>query len=507
MTVPTPPLPTPDSAAPAAAAPITSEAPAAKRESAASRAAPVHELRPKIRSAYTWSIAGTVTRHGFQFVVSILLARLLAPSDYGLIGMVTVFVGMLSIVQDLSIGRAVVHFDEPDEALPTYVTTATLFGALLTVLAYLSAPWVAAFYHEPLLVPIVRALSFTIVLSSLQSVGYGLLSKRFHFRALTAIDVGSSAAAGVIALAMAWLGYGVWSLVVNMVLFTGLQTVATCVLAPPRFTLRIRRDVLGRLLRYGLPLSGSALLYQFYDKADYLVVGKLAGATPFGWYTLAFRLATMAYEKISVIINRVAFPSFAAMQTDRDALRRHWYQVSRAISLVNFPVLAFLFVDAEDLLMVLVGQKWLPAAMPLRFLCGVGMLRGLVQLTQHIFSAVGATMVRLRLSIVSAVLLPVAFAVGCKLDGLAGVGIAWCVAYPVVFGYLLYETRKLVPFTLLGFLANLRSPLLTAAACGAAMLPARYLLAPGLLRFAACSALALAAFAACVLPARRKLFA
>ena len=486
MTVPTPPLPTPDSAAPAAA---------------------VHGLEPKIRSAYAWSTAGTATRHGFQFVVSILLARLLAPSDYGLIGMVTVFVGLLSIVQDLSIGRAVVHFEEPDDALPTYVTTATLFGALLTVLAYLSAPWVAAFYREPLLVPIVRALSFTIVVSSLQSVASGLLSKRFQFRALTAIEVASSAAAGVIALAMAWIGYGVWSLVANMVLFTGFQTAATCVLAPPRFTLRIRRDVLRRLLRYGLPLSGSALLYQFYDNADYLVVGKLAGATPLGWYTLAFRLATMAYEKIAVIINRVAFPSFAAMQADRDGLRRHWYQVSRVISLVNFPVLAFLFVDAEDLLMVLVGQKWLPAAVPLRFLCGVGLLRGLVQLTQHIFSALGATMVRLRLSILSAVLLPVAFAIGCKLDGLAGVGIAWCAVYPLIFAYLLYETRKLVPFTLAGFVANLRVPLLAAAACAAAMLPARLMLAPGFPRFAACGALALAAFAACVLPARRKLFA
>lgn len=464
-------------------------------------------LGPKIRSAYAWSIAGTVARHLFQFVISILLARLLSPADYGLVGMVTVFVGMLSIVQDLGIGRAIVHFEDGEETIPSYVTTAAVVGLILTGIAFAGAPLVSAFYHEPRLTAIVRALSVTIVLSSLQSVAYGILSKRFHFRALSIIELAASAGSGLIALWLALAGWGAWSLVWNMILFTAIQTLGTCILAPPRFTLHPQRDIVRKLLRYGLPLSGSAMLFQFYDNADYLVVGKMAGATPLGLYTLAFRLATMAYEKIGVVINRVAFPSFAAMQQDREALVRHWYQVSRVISLLNFPVLAFLFVNAEDTLLVLVGPKWLAAALPLRFLCMVGLLRGLSQLTQHIFSALGATMVRLHMSVVSAIVLPVSFAIGAKYWGLAGVGMAWCVVYPFLFLYLLHETRKLVKFRWRDYLAALRLPVLVTLACTAAMAPARLLLAPGLDRLLLAAALGGLSFAAIAIPARRRLFA
>ena len=428
------------------------------------------ELHPKIRRAYFWTLVGNTLRHFGGFAISVLLARLLEPSDYGLIGMVLVVLSLLATFQDLGLGQAMVHFDEQRTTIPTYFTATVLVGSILTGAAILAAPAVAAFYHEPRLTLVLRVLSVTVLLISSYTISQAVLSKQFRFKELALIEACASLSAGGIGVFLAWRGAGVWSLVINLLLFNLFQTVALCALVPPRFTLRLDKPVLLRLLRYGLPLTGANLLHQFYDNADYLVVGRMVGPTPLGHYTQAFRLATLAHERIAALVNRVAFPSFAAMQKEPDRVVEHWFSVSRMVSLVNFPLLSFLFVNASDLILLILGRKWLPAAVPLRFLCVVGVLRSLVHIILHIQNALGQTRLRLWFSIANLVLLPVSFAIGCKLAGIKGVGIAWCVVYPVIWMIALLSVRRFLPFSFAGYFKRLRLPALTGALCIASMM-------------------------------------
>src|SRR5437868_8617339 len=164
-------------------------------------------LSPKIRSAYRWSVAGNLFKHVVGVGISFLLARLLQPSDYGLIGMVLVFMGLVTTLQDLGFGQAVVYFDEEPSSYPTYFTVTFLMGLLLTLTGIALAPAVASFYHEPRLVPIVRIMSVNFVVTSLQTVSWGLLSKQFRFRELTIVETAGTIIAGSFGVALAALGF------------------------------------------------------------------------------------------------------------------------------------------------------------------------------------------------------------------------------------------------------------------------------------------------------------
>ncbi len=462
------------------------------------------QLQGQIRSAYKWTIAGNLGKHVVGLGLSVLLARLLQPRDYGLLGMVWVFVTILQALQDLGFGQAIVHFHKDDESvMPTYWSTTFLLGMTLAALNYLAAPLVADFYHEPRLTALLRALSAVFVLSSFTSVGTGIMTRSFRFRELTIIETVATVVGGIVAVVMAFRGFGVWSLVANLLVYGFVQAGLMCRAVPPRATMHLRKDVLTRVLRYGLPLTGAGMLHQFYDNADYLVVGRMAGAVSLGYYTLAFRLATMAHEKISVVVNKVAFPSFAAMQHDTHEVVEHWFAVSRAVSLINFPLMLMLFVNAKDVLFVVFGEKWQPAVVPLRFLCVVGLLRSLVHVILHIFSALGKTNSRLQFGILNAVLMPVAFVIGCKYWGLAGVGLAWCVTYPIIWLFVLYKVRAILPFSYWQYINNLRLPIMVTLLCLIVMLPAELIHSSPLIRLVTRSILGGAAFTLFVLSRRR----
>jgi PST family polysaccharide transporter len=239
----------------------------------------------KVRSAYAWTFAGNLLKQVLALGLSLLLARFLAPADYGLVGMVLVFTNILTTVQNLGISLAVIYFDDPD-SMPTYYTATVAMGILMTGIMYAAAPWLAQFYNNAEIVPIVRVLSFVLLLGGLRSVSQAQLTKSFAFQKLTLLESLSGISAAVVAVIMAANGYGPWSLVVNLLLSATLITGMVIAQVPPRFTLRMDGVVLRKILRYGLPNTGSNLLWKFYDSADYLVIGKLLGDGPLGIYTM-----------------------------------------------------------------------------------------------------------------------------------------------------------------------------------------------------------------------------
>lgn len=453
----------------------------------------------KIKSAYLWSTALQAGKNLLGFVISILLARWLQPSDYGLVGMVTVLIAIVSVFQDWGIGQAVIYFsDESEEHLATYFTVTTATGLLLTIVTFLSAPIIAKFYHEPRLIPIVRALSFTFLLGGLWAVSQGVLTKHFRFRSLTLIESACTLGSGVIAIAMAWNGYGVWSLVTNILIQTLATTLLYCSIVHPRFTLQIDRMLLKKVIRWGMPLAGSGLLWRFYDNSDYLIIGKLLGAPALGAYTLAFRLATMVNDKISSVINRVSFPSFSAMQDSLDSVIQHWLSVTRKLAWVNFPVLVAIALNTEDFISIFLGPKWQQAAPLVKYLCVVGALKTLNPLVSNLLSARGRTDIVFQITVLNSVLLPVSFLIACQIGSVATVCIGWCIVFPFTSALLVYRATKLVGISFWDFLSNLKSPALAASICFAVMLPFSWLMPFSLLRLCLRSAAGLACFGACL---------
>jgi O-antigen/teichoic acid export membrane protein len=439
-------------------------------------------LGDKIRSAYLWTGALQIVKNVLGFGLSLLLARFLEPRDYGLVGMVTVLIGILSVFQDWGMGQAVIYFKDEQKCLPTYFTISTATGILFTLILCLAAPGIGAFYGDQRLVPIVRLLSVTLLLGSVRSVSQGLLTKRFQFRSLTLIETGCTLGAAAIAVVLAWNGFGAFSLVVNILLGGLLQTALFCWVVRPRFTLRIDWSVLKRVLRWGLPLTGGSLLWQFYENSDYLVIGKVLGASALGQYTMAFRLATVTNDKLSSVINRVSFPSFSAMQDDLNRVTQHWFSLTRKIGLLTFPLLVVLAVNAQDFVAAVLGSKWLAVAPMVKFLCVMSALKSLSSVTVNLACARGCTDIGFRFCLVNALLLPISFVIGCKLDSAMGVAVAWCLIFPVLCIYLLFQVTRLVGVKFLAYFRNLMSSLLGSGICFVAMLPLTWLLPGGIVR-------------------------
>ena len=456
-------------------------------------------LALKIKQAYLWTSVLQAGKNLLGFVISILLARWLEPSDYGLVGMVTVLIALVSVFQDFGIGQAVVFFkEEGEEHLATYFTLTTATGLLLTVLFFLSAPLVAGFYHEPRLAAMVRALSFTFLLGGLWSVSQGVLTKHFRFRRLTLIESGCTLGSGAIAVIMAWSGYGVWSLVANILLQNVSTTALYCSVVHPRFTLRMDRALIKKVLHWGMPLTGASVLWRFYENSDYLIIGRLLGAPALGAYTLAFRLATVVNDKISTVVNRVSFPSFSAMQDDVDSVVQHWLSLTRRVAWFNFPLLAVIALNVEDFVALFLGPNWRVAAALVKYLCVVGALKTLNPLAVNLLNARGRTDVGFQNTLLNSVVLPLSFFIACRSGSVQAVCIAWCVLFPCTSAFLAFRATRVVGIRFATFLTNLTGPVLTAGLCIACMLPVSWLLPAGLLRLCLRSVVGTAAFGACL---------
>lgn len=451
-----------------------------------------------VRSAYLWAGAGNIVKALLTFGLSVLLARLLDPSHYGLIGVVVAFVAILLVIQDGGFGQAVVYFAETEETLPTYRTVTALGGVLMALLTCAAAPALAWFYGMPELTRVAPALGLSLVFASLTSVPQGLLMKELRFKALSVVETAAGVTAGVVAVVLAFSGAGVWSLVVNIVLGAAIHAVAVLWLKPGPLTRHLRPEVIRRVVGYGLPLTGSRLLWQVYLNSDALIIGKMLGSAPLGFYSYALRMARFLSERVFGIVNRVSFPSFASMKDDRERLVRHWLLLTELLGLIHFPAMLALAMNAHDFVLVLLGEKWLPAVLPLRLLCAAEAVRAVQVVIPQLVAAVGETRAVLGYNVVNAIVLPAAFAAGCRLGGLAGVGVAWMTVYPLLAIRLLEQAAEITGTPLRAYWKCLRAPVLVTAACLAAMLPFEWLLSAGWGRLLARSAAGGACYLICL---------
>jgi O-antigen/teichoic acid export membrane protein len=445
---------------------------------------PIESNSPKntVWTGYAWNAGLLVFRQVLTFGVTVVVARLLHPRDFGLFALAAVTVGIIGVVQDLGVARVVVYYRDNDADYPFYSTVSIAMSALLAVLAILAAPLVSAFYSEPRLTLLLQVASLSILLSGARLVSVAVLNKDMNFRAVSIMEGGGAALGAACVLALVLAGCGVWSLLANLLAPGAVATAAALWLVPLRLRLRGEHRALRRLWSYGLPLGASSVLWQLYDNADFLVVGKLLGAAPLGAYTLAFHLATIVNQKLVSIVSSVTFPALAAIQGERDRVVDHWFALMRHLSLMSFPLLMMLAVGADDVVAVVYGAKWAAAVLPLRFLCAVGCLRTLTPFCTMVASAQGRADINLKYSLLNCLLLPPGFYVGCRMAGLLGVALAWAFLFPVVcVGMFWLVCRQLrVPFR--DFAANLRVPVATALLAGVAMLLMRPLFNPGLLR-------------------------
>jgi O-antigen/teichoic acid export membrane protein len=332
-------------------------------------------LSARATSAVLWSGADVTVRQLVQFAVALLLARLLSPAEFGVIAMISVFIGVGAVVIDSGFGAALVQRPETTPAEESSVFYFSIgAGCMAGLTLGLIGPGIARFFRQPVIAPLAWLMGFNLFVSSFGTVHSALLTKALDFRTQMKIAVAASAVSGAVAVLLASLGGNVWSLAWQAVVSTAVTVALLWRFSPWRPHLAFERHALGNLFRFGGFLLLSGVLDQIHVRLSGIVIGRWYGAADLGLYGRAEGTCQVPTNVVATVANRVAFPVFAQVAMDAERLRRGVRRSLEAMILLNTPIMLGLVVVGGPVVLTLFGEKWGPSIPLLRVLALAGLL-------------------------------------------------------------------------------------------------------------------------------------
>jgi PST family polysaccharide transporter len=362
---------------------------------------------------------------------TIVVARLLTPSDYGLVGMATLYLGLLSLLSEFGVGAAIVTLrDLTEDQIAQMNSVSVLFGLGGYLLSCAVAPLLGRFFHEPRLPLVVVTLSVTFVIVAFRAVPWALLQRDLRFKRLAVFDGAQSVLLAAFTILLAMAGFRYWTLVAASVLSAGMSTAVALVLHRHRFA-RPRWRELRPALGFSREIIVQRTAWYVYSESDFIVAGRVLGKAALGAYNLGWTLANLPIDKIGSTVLQVTPGVLSAVQHDRPALRRYVVAISEALAVVTFPVAFGLALVAPEFVPFVLGPKWGAMVVPLQLLSCYGSIRVLMPLMVQVLVVTGDARFASRNNLLAAVLLPSGFVLGSRW-GLTGIALAWLLLYPLV---------------------------------------------------------------------------
>lgn len=370
-------------------------------------------LAGKTISGLGWSLGTQALKQGFQFVITVFLARLLTPREFGLVAMVIVFSGFASLFNDLGFGAALVQRREVEERHYCSVFWMNvMFGVVLGGLLAASSPLIARFYHEPRLIPVTVLISLCFPIGSVAIVQRSRLTRQMDFRSLGLIDIVNVTISGFIAIMMGWLGFGVWSLVCQILCLAIFEVIGLWLASDWRPSMSFDRASIGELLEFSSNLTGFTVINYWYRNGDNLLVGKFFGGAALGIYSRAYNLMLLPLSQITYVVSKVMFPALSRLQDDKDRIKNIYLRSIAMIALVTFPMMMGLLVIADHFILAIYGPKWSGVIPILRVFCILGMVQSVYSTIGWIYQSQGRTDWMFRWGIFSACLSIMAMGLG-----------------------------------------------------------------------------------------------
>lgn len=377
-------------------------------------------LRKQSLDALFWSAIDTVGRQGIQFLTSVLLARLLSPAEFGLMGMTSIFLAVASTFVDSGFSAALIQrkvISENDTTAVFYFNVGT--AALVSVLLWFCAPLIADFYHEPVLTGLTRLLTLNLVISSLGAIQNSLLNKQINFKTPWKIGMAANVVSGGAAIWLAFRGFGVWSLAIQGLVSSAVTTILFWILVPWRPSWSFSWRALAPLFRFGSRLLASTLLNSIFERVQLLLIGKFFSPQQLGYYTRAYGAQQFPTASITSILSKVTFPVFSKIADDPARLQSAVRLSILSVMAVVLPALTGLAVLAEPFVRVVFGEKWLPCVAYLQILAFAGVLWPLHSINLSVLTASGRSDLFLRAEIIKKIVFLAALAISVTISVLA----------------------------------------------------------------------------------------
>lgn len=361
----------------------------------------MNNLKKKAIHGVSWSAIDSISNSGIAFLVGIGLARILSPAEFGLIGMITVFIAVSNSIVDSGFSSALIRKVETKRI---DYNTVFYFNLCLSIILYIilffCAPAISRFFNEPVLISIMRIMGTILVINSFGIVQRALLVKEVDFKTQTKVSIIASVSSGFIGVGMALKGFGVWSLVGQQISRQLLNAIFLWVFNTWRPAWEFSKESFQELFGFGSKLLVSGLIDTIYKNIYYLIIGKFYSAVQLGQYTRAEQFNSLFSSNLTTVVQRVSYPILCSIQDDTERLKLTYQRVIKLTMLVTFSCMLGLAAIAKPVILILIGEKWLPAVAFLQIICFAGMLYPLHAINLNMLMVKGRSDLFLKLEII-----------------------------------------------------------------------------------------------------------
>ncbi len=344
----------------------------------------------KIVGGFGWITLVKYSNDLLGFLTTLILAKLLVPQDFGLVAVAGMTIEALRIFKDLGLSQALIYRqDDVERASHTMFIMVIALNIGVFLCAVLISPLAGRFFNNPDVIPIIAIMASNLIWTSIRAVPDALMSKELSFRKLVVPDVIPVGIGSVISIAMAYQGFGVWSLVVRSLIISigGMALIWPFTSYRPSF--QFDRAVAREMMNYGKHIVGSSIMLVAIYNIDKFFVSKFVGVAALGLYTMAMHIANLPINQFAHIMCRLMFPVFSKMNRDSEILRHSFLKTIRYTACITFPMAMGIAIYGPDAIDTFYGDKWSAAGLLLQILTGYGLCRSLSVIINEMFKATG----------------------------------------------------------------------------------------------------------------------
>ncbi|MFN4762611.1 lipopolysaccharide biosynthesis protein [Gillisia sp. Q332] len=427
-------------------------------------------LKEKAISGLIWTFAQQFGHQLIGFIVSVILARILLPAEFGLIGMISIFFGVGMVLLDGGLTQSLIRSKELDEDDYSTVFFFNLFASfVIYVIIYISAPLIGNFYDQPILITVIRLYCLTFIISGFGAVQQARLTKNMEFRVQALMTVPATLIGGGVGVAMAYMGYGVFSLVWSQIVTSVISVSQLWFYTKWMPNLTFNFTKFKDHFNYGYKLTLSNLLNKIFQNLYIIIIGKYFSAAQVGFYTRADSTTKLPVTNISNALNKVTFPMFAAIQEDNVRLKRVYRQLMQMVVFVIAPILILMAVLAEPIFRFLFTEKWLPAVPYFQILCISGILHPVHTYNLNVLKVKGRSDLFLKISIINKVITIIGIIIGIQF-GIFGLLYAQVIVSFTTFFLHAYYTDQFINYSAWEQIKDLIPIILLSLLCGGIIL-------------------------------------
>jgi len=390
-------------------------------------------LKSKTVKGASWSFIDSIAGQGITFLVGLVLARLLTPEEYGLIGIITIFIAVFNSIVDSGFSNALIRKNDAKDIdyntvfISNLVVSLMLFGVL-----FLCAPSISRFFNQPQLIPLLRAMGSIVIINAFAIIQRTIFVKKVDFKTQTKVSLISSIASGAVGIGMAVGGCGVWSLAGQQISRQFLNSAFLWLFSNWYPKLQFSFKNFKELFSFGWKLLVSGLIDTVWREIYQVVIGKCYSPATLGQYTRAHQFASICSINLTTVVQRVSFPVLSSVQDDRERLKNGYKRIIKVTMLLTFTLMLGLAAVAKPMILALIGEQWLPCVPFLQIICLRMMLYPLHSLNLNMLQVQGRSDLFLKLEIIKKII-----AIGPLILGIF-VNIYWMLAGSVITGFISY---------------------------------------------------------------------